>query len=146
MAQARTASRATPSSGSPAALPGPGSREAVVSNGTRIRGRITGEGSLVVEGQVEGDIALRGDVTVGEGGTVTSNVDAANVLVAGQLEGDVRASGQVRIGAGSRVRGTVQGQAIAIEEGAQFAGRIECEFELPPELEGREPVRAGRKH
>ena len=87
-----------------------------------------------MEGTVEGDITLRGSLTIAEGASATSNVEAEDVTIAGALEGDVAASGQVRVNAGSRVRGNLRGAGVAIEEGAEFAGRLDCEFDLPAEL------------
>jgi cytoskeletal protein CcmA (bactofilin family) len=112
-------------------------REARIGSGARVRGRIHGEGDLVVEGQVEGDLVLRGDLTIAEGASVTSEaVEAAAVTIAGALEGDVAATGPVRIAAGARVRGNVRGSAVSIDDGARFSGRLDLEFELPPELGG----------
>jgi cytoskeletal protein CcmA (bactofilin family) len=125
MAQPRTTSRSGDVSG------------ARIGSGARIRGRIHGEGDLVVEGQVEGDLAIRGELTIAEGASVTSEaVEAQAVTIAGALEGDVAASGPVRLVAGSRVRGNLRGSAVSIEDGARFSGRLDCEFELPPELGG----------
>jgi cytoskeletal protein CcmA (bactofilin family) len=102
-----------------------------------VRGRIHGEGDLVIEGQVEGEVALRGDLTVAEGAELTSKtVEAQSVTIAGALEGDVNASGPVRLGSSARVRGDLRGSTVSIDEGARFSGRLECEFTLPPELEG----------
>lgn len=111
-------------------------REAVIGRTTRVRGRVSGDGDLLVEGIVEGDIAVRGDVTLEGGARAASNVDAEAVLVRGELEGDVRARGVVRIESGARVRGDVHGELVAIDEGAEFAGRLDADFELPPELSG----------
>ncbi|HEY1691244.1 MAG TPA: polymer-forming cytoskeletal protein [Polyangiaceae bacterium] len=125
MAQARTTSRNASDAG------------ARIGSGARIRGRIHGDGDLVVEGQVEGELAIRGELTIAEGGAVTSEaVEAQSVVVAGTLEGDVAASGPVRLVAGARVRGNLKGSAVSIEEGARFSGRLDCEFDLPPELGG----------
>jgi cytoskeletal protein CcmA (bactofilin family) len=101
-----------------------------------VRGRVSGEGDLRIEGTVEGDIALTGDLTIVEGARASSNVDARAVSVAGELEGDVRAQGLVRIEGGARVQGDIQGELVAIDEGAEFTGRLIAEFELPPELGG----------
>lgn len=101
-----------------------------------MRGRVTGDGSLLLEGTVEGDITLRGDLTIEEGARAASNVEAQTVTVGGELEGDVIASGVVRIAAGARVKGDVRGEAVAIDDGAEFTGRLDAEFELPPELMG----------
>jgi len=110
--------------------------EARIGVGTRIVGRVSGDGNLVVEGHVEGEIAVRGDLTIDSGGSVVSNVEAHSVVVAGSLDGDVNATGAVAVRAGARVRGDLHGTEVTLEEGAQFAGRLDCEFTLPPELEG----------
>jgi cytoskeletal protein CcmA (bactofilin family) len=125
MAQARTTTR------------GGEAREARVGSGARIRGKIHGEGDLLIEGHVEGDVAIRGDLTIAEGASVSSEaVEAQAVTIAGTLQGDVAATGQVRLAAGARVRGNVRGSAVSIEDGARFSGRLDCEFDLPPELGG----------
>ncbi|MCA9588772.1 MAG: polymer-forming cytoskeletal protein [Myxococcales bacterium] len=111
------------------------SREATIGRSARVRGRISGDGDLLVEGVVEGDIALGGDLTVADGGSVQT-VEARTVTVRGEVSGDIRASGEVHIETGSRVRGDVQGSTVAIDEGAVFAGRLDVEFDMPPELGG----------
>ena len=142
MAQTRSTSRSSA---------GPGGR---IGAGARVRGRIHGDGDLTVEGHVAGDVVLQGALTISEGGSVEADaVEAESLTVAGSLDGDVRVSGQVRALAGARVRGNVRGAAIAIDDGAQFAGRIDCEFSLPAELENvsapsarRSPPAARRGH
>jgi cytoskeletal protein CcmA (bactofilin family) len=127
MAQTRT----------PARSQGGRDAEARIGASALVRGRIQGEGDLLIEGHVEGNVTLRGDLTIAEGGSVEGEaVTAHAVFVAGSLEGNLAASGQVRFGPGARVRGDVQGNAVAIDDGAHFSGRLDCEFELPPELGG----------
>jgi cytoskeletal protein CcmA (bactofilin family) len=90
-----------------------------------------------VEGHIEGNVTLRGDLTIAEGATVASEtVTAHAVMVAGTLEGNLTATGLVRLAPGASVKGDVQGNAVAIDDGAHFSGRLDCEFELPPELGG----------
>jgi cytoskeletal protein CcmA (bactofilin family) len=102
-----------------------------------VRGRVSGEGDLVVEGQIEGDVRLRGDLTVGDGGSVVGDtIEAHAVRVDGRIEGNVAASGPVHLGSGAKVHGDLAGSGISIDDGAEFAGRIECDFELPAELGG----------
>jgi len=111
-------------------------REAIIGRTTRVRGRVSGDGDLLIEGSVEGDIAVRGDLTIAEGGRATSSIEADAVTLRGELDGDVRARGLVRIEAGARVRGDVQGESVALEEGAEFVGNLDAAFELPAELGG----------
>lgn len=122
MAQARTTQRGS---------------EARIGSSARVRGRIRGEGDLVIEGQVDGEVAVRGDLTIAEGANVSCEViEAHSVTIAGALDADIAASGAVHLAPGARLRGNVRGSAVVIDEGARFSGRLDCEFELPPELSG----------
>lgn len=113
-----------------------GRREAVIGKSTRVRGRVSGDGDLVIEGNVEGDISIRGDLVLGDGAHATSTIEADAVTLRGELDGDVRARGIVRIEAGARVRGDMQGESVALEEGAELVGRLDAAFDLPAELGG----------
>jgi cytoskeletal protein CcmA (bactofilin family) len=111
--------------------------DARIGSGARVRGRIHGDGDLLIEGQIEGDVAVRGDLTIAEGASVSSeSVEAHAISIAGSLEAEVTASGPIRLEASAQVRGTLRGSAVAIADGARFSGRVDCEFELPPELGG----------
>ncbi len=128
MAQAKSTSRSSAG--------GAVGREARIGSGARVRGRIHGDGDLTVDGHVAGDIVIQGQLTISEGGSVEAeSVEAESLTIGGSLEGDVRVSGQVRVLAGSKMTGNVRGGGIAIDDGAEFAGRIDCEFSLPAELE-----------
>jgi cytoskeletal protein CcmA (bactofilin family) len=132
MAQTRSTSHGQAGSGDAGA--------ARIGSGARVRGRIHGDGDLLVEGQVEGDLSIRGELTLAEGGSIHGDtVEAQSVVISGALEGDVAATSTVRLLAGARVRGNLRGSSVAIDEGARFSGRLDCEFELPPELEGSAP-------
>ncbi len=111
--------------------------EARIGSGARVRGRIQGDGDLVIEGHVEGDVTLRGDLTIAAGASVISEVvEAHSVTIAGSLEAELSATGSVRLAAGAKVRGNVRSGAIVIDEGARFSGQLDSDFELPPELGG----------
>lgn len=116
--------------------------DSLIGRGARIRGRIHGDGSLRVEGSVEGDIQLTGDLEIEEGASVTGDVEASSLVVAGQLTGDVTSRGPVTIRATAQFAGDIGGTEVILEEGATFAGRIEVEFDLPPELSERTGARA----
>jgi cytoskeletal protein CcmA (bactofilin family) len=110
------------------------STQAVLGSGTRVRGRVTGDGDLTVLGQLEGEVHLRGELCIAEGARVVSDIDAAALRVAGALEGDVHVSGDVAVLAGAHVRGDLHGASVSLEEGADFDGRLDCEFTLPADL------------
>ena len=120
----------------------------VLGRTVRVRGRVLGDGDLRVEGDVEGEVRVRGSLEIAEGGVVAGNVAAHDVVLSGTLTGDVEADGTVLIRAGARVAGNMNGAEVALEEGAEFTGRIEAAFELPDGLGSGEPARgrgAGRR-
>lgn len=117
---------------------------AVIGAGTRIRGRVTGDGDVTVLGQIEGELRVRGELFIGEGGRVVSDIDASALRIAGSLEGDVSVTGDVTILAGAKVRGDLHGARISVEEGADLDGRLDSEFDLPGELD-EAPAKAARR-
>jgi cytoskeletal protein CcmA (bactofilin family) len=110
----------------------------VLGRGARVRGRVSGDGDLRVEGQIEGDVTLSGELSIAETGSIRGDVDAASVTITGVLQGDVASRGAVTIRAGAKVEGNMGGAEVSLEEGASFAGRIEAEFDLPAELMPRQ--------
>lgn len=108
--------------------------ESVLGRGTRVRGRVSGEGSLRVEGHVEGGVTVGGDLSLEEGASITGDVEARAVTISGALTGDVAARGAVAIRSTAKVAGNMGGAEVSLEEGAAFTGRIEAEFDLPAEL------------
>lgn len=109
----------------------------VLGSTTRVQGRIHGTGSLRIEGSVEGEVRISGDIDVAEGGSITGDIDAQSVTVSGSITGDIAAQGIITILAGARVIGNLGGSEISLDEDATFSGRIEADFDLPPELTGQ---------
>ena len=104
---------------------------------TRIVGRLTGDGDLLVEGRIEGELSLRGHLEVAEGAVVTAPVEASDLTVDGTVDGDVVVRGAVSIRSTGALRGAITAPQVAIEEGARYTGRIEMDVELPAELAGK---------
>ncbi len=102
--------------------------------GIAIKGRITGDGSLVIQGNVDGEIAIQGDLTIDADANVQGSVDATAIAIDGSFDGDIAASGPVRANAGSVVRGTVSGASFSMDDGAVVSATISADFDLPEEL------------
>jgi cytoskeletal protein CcmA (bactofilin family) len=102
----------------------------VLGAGVIWQGSITGSGGVRIEGNFEGEIALKGLLVVGETGKVTcENVRAVNVIVAGALKGNITAQ-KVEIRGTGRVWGDIVTTAFATEEGAFLRGQIRMEDAL----------------
>jgi cytoskeletal protein CcmA (bactofilin family) len=99
----------------------------VLAEGTILRGKLSGEGGVRIEGTFEGDIDLDGLFVIGPTGRVTCPLlRARSVIVAGALRGDILAE-RVDIRASGRVWGNVTTAAMSTEEGAFLRGQIQME-------------------
>lgn len=93
-----------------------------------IKGDLTGEEDLVVEGKVEGKIDLpQNELTIGANGNVKAELHAKTVLVIGRVAGNVSASEKVEVQATGVVDGDVQAPRLIIQEGAVVNGSISME-------------------
>ncbi|XEC96344.1 polymer-forming cytoskeletal protein [Paenibacillus tarimensis] len=105
----------------------PSSTDTLIGEGTVFKGNLISEASIRIEGQVIGDIECKGDITVGDKGSVESNMTARHVIVAGKVTGDIHAFGKVSLTAKGRISGNVTTAAITIEEGGILQGNCKME-------------------
>jgi len=95
-----------------------------------IKGQVSCDGDLYVDGQVEGNVDPKGNrLTIGPDGRLKANVIARAVVVKGNLEGNIQASERVDLKQTAVVVGDIVTQCIPIEPGAYVKGSIEVHGE-----------------
>jgi cytoskeletal protein CcmA (bactofilin family) len=93
-----------------------------------VKGEISSDEDLQIDGKVEGPISLRGHrLTVGRTAQLNSEITAREVIVYGNASGNLRARDRVEIKKDGQVIGDITTTRISIEEGAYFKGHIEIE-------------------
>ena len=103
----------------------------IIGRGTVVRGNLSGSGDVVVEGRLEGTVALEDRLTVESGGKVVADVQLENLIVHGEMGGDVVAAERVVISSTAKVVGDIKAPRVVIEDGARFSGSIEMDVKLP---------------
>jgi cytoskeletal protein CcmA (bactofilin family) len=107
------------------ANPGPGGG-AHLGKSVKVKGEIKGSEDLLIDGEVEGKITLKGNnLTIGPNGNVRAEVVAHSIVVLGRLEGNVQAADRVEIRKTGSLEGDLVTARIAIEEDAVFRGSID---------------------
>jgi cytoskeletal protein CcmA (bactofilin family) len=102
----------------------------VLGPGISWKGDLRGKGGVRIEGALEGEVAVRGLVIVGETGKVTCDVlKAGTVIVAGSVSGQILAE-KLEIRATGRVYGDVTIQSISTDEGAFLRGKVTMEEQV----------------
>lgn len=94
----------------------------------KIKGEVTGDEDLVIQGNVEGTITLKAhQVFVGESGKVNADIHAKMVKIDGEVNGDIRGTENVVISKLGHVRGNIIAPRVTLEDGAVFKGSIDMD-------------------
>jgi cytoskeletal protein CcmA (bactofilin family) len=124
--------------------PGP---KSVITPDTAITGEIHGQGDLLLEGQLTGNIDIDGLLFIGKKGSFKGEAQVANMVIEGRAEGQLRVSTKIEIRSSGYILGNIVCQKIAIAEGAFFDGKIKTNKgkALTPEyfVEKRKDLLAG---
>ncbi len=112
-----------------AAPPPPADRGTAIVNigrSVHIKGELTGNEDLTIDGKVEGSIQLRDhDLTISANGHITADVSAKSAVIFGHVVGDIHAEDRIEIARGGLVEGDLFAPKIVISDGARFKGRID---------------------
>jgi cytoskeletal protein CcmA (bactofilin family) len=100
-------------------------RTSFIGSGIRVQGELLGDEDVLVEGRVEGRIAVSKALRVGLGGVVLAEVAAGTVAIAGRVVGNVSATERVELLPTGTLEGNIQAPRIVIGEGARFTGSID---------------------
>lgn len=94
--------------------------------GILVKGELSGQATLYIDGEVQGSIRLlESDVTVGPNGRVRGDIQARELMVQGSVHGNLQIGSRILLGRSSVVTGDLASQRVIIEEGANFRGRVD---------------------
>jgi len=96
--------------------------ESVIAAGVEIKGDIAAQGSIRVDGAVEGKLNLKGDLVLGEKAHIKGEIRVNNIILAGKVEGTVHAAGRLEITSTGQMNGDIICSSISIEEGGILQG------------------------
>lgn len=95
----------------------------------KIKGEISCDEFLVIEGEVKGNIKVNNTLTIGRDGYVKGEIDAKEVKIVGKAEGSIAASDRLEISSQGNFSGSIRSDKLVIEEGAVFKGKANLDDE-----------------
>lgn len=96
----------------------------VVAAGMTILGDVTCDGTVRVEGKIEGSIKATKSVVVGKGGRITGDIETQDVVVAGTVIGTVAGASRVELQETCKIEGDIRSRRVKLDEGGQIEGRL----------------------
>jgi len=99
--------------------------DAFIGKGVDFKGTIIYNGTVRIDGSLEGEVQTDGILLVGEEVVLKAKVTAGTVVCKGKITGDVTATEKIRLRAPAVLNGGVKAPMLSIEEGVLFNGTIE---------------------
>jgi cytoskeletal protein CcmA (bactofilin family) len=100
----------------------------LISGVTELKGDLTFDGELIVEGRVTGDISAAADsdavLRVAEQGMVEGEINVPNVVINGTVKGDIHAGKHIELAARASIAGDVYYHLLEMVMGARVNGNL----------------------
>ncbi len=99
-----------------------GESGAYLGPGTKASGRLMFEGPTTIEGEIEGEILVHGNLTIGESAVIKGKINATSAVIRGKVTADVQADKRIEIQPPGIVIGDLFTQSLVIGDGAVLEG------------------------
>lgn len=129
-------SAAVPSQVTSETQPESGDIIAFVGEEVTFKGTIRYQGTVRVDGRLEGEIYTDGNLIIGQKAVITAKIHAGTIMCQGQITGEVEAKNRVRLLSPAVFNGTITTPLLSMDEGVIFNGT--CHMPSKIERKGRE--------
>ena len=94
----------------------------IISEGTKIKGDVISNGDIRIDGELVGNISVKGRLVVGPNGKINGDINGHNVEVSGYIKGKATASELLNMKSTSRIEGEIVVGKLSVEPGSVFSG------------------------
>jgi cytoskeletal protein CcmA (bactofilin family) len=98
---------------------------AFLGKGTEFKGILSFEGTIRVDGNVNGEVVSKDTLIAGDGAILQGEITVGTIISSGKIIGNINASQKVHILAPGNIQGTIRTPKLIIEEGVTFDGKCE---------------------
>lgn len=96
----------------------------IIGPGMSVVGDCETDGTLRIEGRIEGTIRAGKAVVVGKDGEVSGKIFTQDAILAGRVEGSIHAASRLEVQATARIDAEVRARRMQLEEGAEVNGTL----------------------
>jgi cytoskeletal protein CcmA (bactofilin family) len=90
--------------------------------GTLIKGDISSEGDIRIDGTIEGKVMSKSKIAMGISANIKGDVFARSADISGKIFGDIEISETLFLRASSKITGNIKTNKLVIESGSEFNG------------------------
>ncbi len=119
----------------------------IIGPGMTIVGNCETDGTVRVEGTVQGSIKAGKAVVVGKQGLVSGDINTQDAVVSGRVEGTLIAASRLELQASCHVEGEIYTRRMQLEEGAVLNGTVHMGEDppkavAPTKRDAQRPIKA----
>lgn len=96
----------------------------IIAPGTKVNGDVETDGTLRVEGTVEGMIRAAKAVVVGKDGVVIGDIMTQDAVIGGRVTGTVVAESRLELQATCVIDGEIRARRVKLDEGGKVNGQV----------------------
>lgn len=97
----------------------------IIGPGMRVVGDCETDGTIRIEGTVEGEVSAGKAVVIGKQGMVKGSVNTQDAVIAGKIQGALLVESRLELQSTSRIEGDVYARRLQLEEGAILNGTVD---------------------
>lgn len=99
----------------------------MITSGTTITGDVSCSNDIRIEGNLVGNLVVKGKVVIGATGVIQGEVQCNNCDIEGALEGKITTNELLTFKSTAKINGDITTKKLAIEPGAIFTGTCSME-------------------
>jgi cytoskeletal protein CcmA (bactofilin family) len=107
--------------------------ETIIGPNAYVRGDIQADGGVRIDGILDGNIDITGNLVVGEGAKIIADIKANNISISGAIKGNISGN-RVEILETGRVWGDLTINSLLLNEGAYLRGQTTMHGDIEPPL------------
>lgn len=105
--------------------------DTVIGSAIKVEGNFVGQGNIIVEGEVKGDLKTSQNLEVGSESKIIANIEAANALIAGEVNGKIKIQEHLELTSTAKIDGDIEANVLIVASGATIDGYCKIGGEEP---------------
>lgn len=96
--------------------------ETIIGPSIKVKGNFHGEGDIIVEGILEGEIKTSKNLLIGPKAIINADIKAKQAKISGEVHGNISVSNYLELTSSAKIYGNIQAASLSMENGALFNG------------------------
>jgi cytoskeletal protein CcmA (bactofilin family) len=113
--------------------------DTLIGKNTTFQGNIETVGTIRIDGKVNGEIKVEGDIYIGKDSEIIGNVYTKNIFLSGKVQGNIEAQGLLNATSTAEIYGDIFVQNLITSEGSIFEGKCKMVEKQNNQSSGKNP-------